>query len=432
MSIVRISACLAAFVLLTALAQRAEAQREIHHIPPWITAEGDNPDLTQPFIDPLAFDPDWNFFAPADVEPFGGGPDLKIGWYATYDRMHIWSSRPEFQIATNPTGTTLRELPDSHGGDYGWGNRYDVGYMTGEDHGWSLSWWNLRGPNYYDVTEVERINVLQPDDEINLSLPIIDLRNGDMIDAPDGGDTPGFPIRDRNNAITGARDYILYNSVNVSNMTSVEFNKTFRVEQLAYGSVLEPFFGFRYLRFGDVFNRATYNRFDEDGFPLGDNIPPVNLPPALGPVTNFEIEDFQNFQSIVQNHMVGGQLGVRWYKRKERWILSAEARAYALQNFQDFYAVNTLERTYYDGVSAGAEIETVTYNIGSNSGHGGEFVWGGEVRAEAAYEFSRDFALRVGMTYMELAQGIGRGQNLSMNNQRVTMIGTSMGFTINR
>jgi len=434
MSIVRISACIAAFSFLLALTPRVEAQREIHHIPPSVSSDGNNPDLAHPFIDPLAFDPDWNFFAPADVEPFGGGPEVRTGWFATYDRMNIWSSRPKNQVATNPTGDYLVLLPDNKGLDSGWGNRFDVGYMTEEDHGWTVSYWNLRGPNYYSVVHAERINVYQPLDQINSDpANTIDLRSGEE---PDDDATtsriPGIPESDRNDPATGYRTVPLYNSVNVSNMANVELNKTFRMPKLAYGSTVEPFFGVRYMRFGDVFNRATYNRYDTNGFRLGLGIPPEDLPPELGPVTNYDIEEYRNYQAIIENHMIGGQLGLRVHKRKTRWLLSGEARAFAMQNFQDIYVQDGMERTYYDGTGVGAEIETITVDLDSTSGHAAEFVWGGEVRAEAAYEFTRDFALRVGFTYLQLGRGIARGGDLLENQQGVTMFGTTMGFTINR
>ena len=45
-----VTLCSALAVLLTALP--AFAQREIHHIPPVINADGFNPDLLHPFIEP--------------------------------------------------------------------------------------------------------------------------------------------------------------------------------------------------------------------------------------------------------------------------------------------------------------------------------------------------------------------------------------------
>ena len=82
-----------------------------------------------------------------------------------------------------------------------------------------------------------------------------------------------------------------------------------------------------------------------DGNPLGNNIPSTNF--GLGPVTNFVIEDFNATNTDIKNHMVGGQLGLRWYKRKSRWLLSSELRAFVFQNFQELESNTQLERVYY-------------------------------------------------------------------------------------
>lgn len=71
------------------------------------------------------FDHDWQIFAPAEISSFGGGPDANYGFYATYDRLHVLSGRP------NVSPTNLQA-------DWAYGNRMDFGYMTDEDHGWLL------------------------------------------------------------------------------------------------------------------------------------------------------------------------------------------------------------------------------------------------------------------------------------------------------
>src|SRR5262245_29505173 len=77
-------------------------------------------------------------------------------------------------------------------------------------------------------------------------------------------------------------------------------------------------------------------------------------------------------------------------------------------------------------------------------GHGGDlfrstdynrasqFVWGGEVRGEAAYELTRDINLRVGFVFLDFAQGVGRGNLMRTNNAGVIMSGVTFGFTVNR
>jgi hypothetical protein len=56
----------------------------------------------------------------------------------------------------------------------------------------------------------------------------------------------------------------------------------------------------------------------------------------------------------------------------------------------------------------------------------------GEVRGEASYELTRDVNLRVGFVFLDMGQGIGRGDKLGQNNQAVQMAGVTFGFTVNR
>lgn len=77
----------------------------------------------QPFIDPDYFDPDLQFFAPAEIDYYGDPPSPNTGWFFTYDRMYFVVSRPD--NAFRPWDM-----------DNAWGNRFDIGYMTDETGGW--------------------------------------------------------------------------------------------------------------------------------------------------------------------------------------------------------------------------------------------------------------------------------------------------------
>jgi len=413
MSLRQIAARLATLVALAQLAPLAFAQQEIHHIPPWINPNGDNPDLLQPFVDPGAFPWDWQFFAPAEFGDFGNGQDLNTGYFATWDRIYIYVSRPEYDA--NPTQ-----------GDFTWGNRFELGYMSEEDHGWLMEFWHIDGPNWYCETIVERVNVLNPDDEINGNPQNIDLRTGGG-GAPTNPQTPGVPVRDRNNRVTEARDYILKDSINVADLSSWELNKTFRKYELHYGSVIEPFIGFRYMTFEDLFRRDTYDRIDGTTGAIVGQVPPTTVDPTV-----LDDELYTSFQSLFVNHLVGGQFGARWFKVKSRWNLSTEIRAFAFANFQSLEQFTFTELTFYDGVSVGATIDGVFESKTREAFHSNEFVYGGEVRAEAAYEVTRDLALRIGMTFIELGGGIGRGDNINQNSEDVQMIGATFGIDYRR
>lgn len=416
------------FTIATAtllLVSPSVAQREIHHVPPLINPDGNNPDLAQPFIEPFTFGSDFQFFALADYGDFGNGPDANTGFFATFDRLYIWVTRPDDQVAPRPwIGSGGQTLADQANGDFGWGNRFDLGYMSEEDHGWMMSFWHLDGPNYFDQFVIERVDVIDLADAPDTT---IDLRGGGTGNS-ENPNLQTLPRRDENNFFTDDRSYIINNSVNASDLTSWEVNKTFRARSLHYGSVVEPFFGFRYAKFQDFFRRDTYQRYDDTtGAPLGPGLP---IPPS--DITNFFIEDFRTMRAQFDNHLVGGQLGLRWFKQKERWNLSGELRVFAFQNFQSFTTSDNLERTYFQSLTVDGDIDTVVYDRDETAAHTTEFVFGTEIRAEAAYAVTRDFQLRAGMAFMEFGRGIGRGASVANNDQDVTMIGATFGFNVNR
>ena len=81
---------------------------------------------------------------------------------------------------------------------------------------------------------------------------------------------------------------------NASKLNSVELSKEWRWQPLHEGSIVEPFLGMRYVKF---------EQWD---------------PPS--------VNDSQSL--YVKNDIIGPQVGVRWYKQKERWIISTEGRYY--------------------------------------------------------------------------------------------------------
>ena len=66
-----------------------------------------------------------------------------------------------------------------------------------------------------------------------------------------------------------------------------------------------------------------------------------------------------------------------------------------------------------------------------------EFVPGGELRIEAAYELTREIRVNAGLQYLYFGRGIGRGfdsfqrTGSTFNDEDLTMIGASLGFEIN-
>lgn len=371
-----------------------------------------------PFIDPLTFNPDFQFFAPAELGDFGRPPDPNTGWFGAYNRMYIYVTRPDYvnPPILDPPPTPVLGGDSTTSGDFTWGNRIDIGYMTEDDTGWWLTGIHIDGPNKYQT----------------LVHPLINRFNEEDVDEDDGGDGTGgdtaqtevFPQQDRNSILTGARDVFLGNSLNVADLSGFELNKVWRLAPLHRGGILEPFVGFRYMKFNDYFQRENYDRFDENGVPVA------------GPSETEVLEQITVDATEWQNHMVGGQLGIRWSERKSRWLLSGETRAFATQAFQDYHRRDRTFSILYDGGTTGSQVIAEEYLETNIYDHNSEFVFGFDVRAESAFELTRDVSFIMGAQVMHFAKGLARGPYAAdeepFDPEDLTMVGFTFGVTVNR
>lgn len=367
MSMIRPIAKLAAFLLVLGATATLHAQR------------------FQPFIDPGYFEPDFQFFAPAEVGDFGGKDFINTGVYFAYDKVYGNMTRP----AGEPS------LFSPFDGDFSWGNRYEIGYMTPDNTGWQAVLL------HYTV-------------DINQTVFQERIDRNNTTDMPPTAPDP--ILQDRN-----PRSLNLETSLNSARFSSIELNKTWRRPAFHNGGVLEPLVGFRGMDLRDQYRRDHYSRFQADA--NGQPLPAV--PDVEGPY-----EDFQTTQAFFDNRMFGGQLGARFCNQRGHWLLSAEVRMFALANFQVLQNIDRLNRTRLSGLAGTVDLQlnslTTTYTNNT------QFVWGGEIRAEAAYELTRDVSLRFGLLFIDLGQGIGRGNTLQFDNQDVVLTSLTAGFTINR
>jgi hypothetical protein len=308
--------CLA--VLFVAAVCRGEDNDQYMHSDPY------QPDLMQPFIAPDTFDLDYQFFAPADFDTYGGDVPLRTGWFVQYSRMYLAVSRPDHVGAPYNMDKT-------------WGNRYDIGYMSDEDHGWMFTVSNLGGPN--EVDTFTRFN-------------------------------------------------------------NIELDKVFRLKPFHNGSVMELFIGARYVNLGD-------SSFDQL----------VIFNPVTGLTTIFDTADHSS------NDLIGGEIGARWYKKKGRWTLSADGRAYAAPNFQQ---QDGFTRIYVFADPADPPLSVT--DIFSGNGSSDFFVPAGELRVEAQYDMTRDLSLNVGFNFLYFGRGMFRLVN---DDQSVAMAGVTFGIVYN-
>jgi hypothetical protein len=346
-------------------------------------------------IEPGEFHADYQFFSPLQTEDYLDGFPPTIGWFFTYDRTYFRIDRPDAEESFMQT-------------DRSWGNRFDFGYMTNQGHGWYFSVMDISGPNVSDRIRQERNNRFvegSPQEE------------------------PIDPPQDNNNRETGARDYFLNDSLNIATLSNFEINKTFRQKPRNNGSIVEPFIGFRMARFTDFYRNDEYNRYDDEGNPV-PLIPDPNDPDSPAP-DDAAIEEYISSNANLANNMFGGQFGARWYNKRGRWLISGEIKAFAMANLQNLEDRTFTTITLVD-VGTDNDVDTETRQFVSSYAHASEFVVGGELRAEAAYEVTRDFSLRFGFELLEFGRGIGRGNDITQNNQSTTIFGLTFGCTLNR
>jgi hypothetical protein len=337
-----------------------------------------------PFIDPGYFQPDFQFFAPAEVYDFGGEEKPNYGLYVTFDRTYVNVSRPIDRFS----------FGSGNQGDFTWGNRMEIGYMMDDPAGWQGVLWHVNGPNE-DFANAEFIEFIQTSDGASI---------GQVF-------TPGA-----------------FSSLNQLKMSSFELNRVWRLKEFHNGSILEPLLGYRYMNVRDYFEDETLLRAFVGAAPRAD-------------ATDEFFEKISR-RATFENNMHGGQLGGRLFRQRGHWLLSAEVRFFAMANFQTLRRVR--ERSVYpnpDELDFNGDTADLINPIPGTGGdlirsenydRASQFVWGGEVRGEAAYELTRDINLRFGFVFFDLGQGIGRGNLIRLNNQGVQMAGVTFGFTVNR
>jgi len=338
----------------------------------------------QPFLDPGYFNPDFQFFAPAEVGDFGGEGKANTGLYVTFDRTYVNVTRPIDRFS----------FGSGNQGDFTWGNRMEVGYMKGDPSGWQAVVWHVNGPNE---------NFSSSD----FTQRFTDNAGTLILNVPQPG---------------------AVNSVNNLKMSSFELNKVYRLKPYHNGTTLEPIFGYRYMNVRDFYQTQSLTEFPGTAglpvFPVADEF--------LQQITH---------RSIFENQLHGGQLGARLFRQRGHWMLSGQVSFFALANFQSLRVINQqsiMQNPDQQLIDANPEDKINWFGAGGDINRqeayhrATQFTFGGEVRGEASYELTRDVNLRVGFVFLDLGQGIGRGDRIGLNNQAVQMAGVTFGFTVNR
>lgn len=375
----------------------------------------DNSDFTG-LYDPFC-DLDTNWFEPIYCDC----PErpMNSGWFFGYRRMRVNVSRPR----NEPNIDFYEPLPDTNRppseqlqsvyqgdissdlkGDWGWGNRFDFGWMSEEGSGLWMVARKLDSPD--ERVEFDNID--------NNGLDSLRLDN-----QPWG---PGFAT------LNGLRMY------------GFEVNKVWRLAPTPRGAVIEPFIGPRYMRLRDHADRADVF---SDAYDKLSTFPTEELAPFF--IVKKVYFNYRESIVTTDNDLFGGQLGIRSKWRRGRWQVSSDIRGMAFWNHQVKDRLISDERQQQDWIanypgtgivptasitpSAGGAIP-IDFRQTQITETNNTFAYGGELNVELAFEITQGFAVTAGAEVIAIGDGIGRGYNGV--DDSLVMSGFSFGFTFNR
>ena len=335
-------------------------------------------------------------FETFDVKNFKSAPDPHEGFFFSYDRLS-WSVPGEKTLVGNPDAQqfyfspanfaappqpiqVINGLTDSpNGSSFHWGSRYELGYVV-DHHGWLLS--VLDGPeghtqDVYGFRDEFYIDVPDNDPEVETDIsaprhpsagnvaivfaaPVGYFQGFLNLLLPLDGNPPGVVVEDIDgNGISDANDLVIFPTtfdlVTVRNsvrLDGVELMKTYRFDPGKHGGTLEFFYGARYLQFKDQFF------VNAEGGAIND----LNFPGAI-----FFVDDLASFwDTTIENHIVGPQLGINWFRRQGRWTFGTQGRflfGYNVQNFrQNGLLGAALDPT--DAIDQPGTVQTTTFDHG--------------------------------------------------------------------
>jgi hypothetical protein len=372
----------------------------------------------QPF-GPLDFTHDLQPFAPAEISSYGGGPDPNTGFFFSYDSLHLYVNRPATALVPNKL-------------DRSQGNRINFGYMSESNNGWLGEWMRINGPNVHDAPSDQQRDyvTLNPSGiDPNTGLPIMTKPSATTETVP-----PGF-------------------AENVASLSSFELSKVWRLKPLHRGSHLELFFGGRYTTitaedsydYDRLYTRdlSTAGAIGSGGLVPGVPYPAIGGPPNMGP--DIQLPGYTPLGILAENKIFGPQVGMRWFKKKGRWSISAEGRGFAAINHQYITGGYPIASPNPSNVSADYG-NTIGYNyVGTKSTSVGggtattdgpilqqlvppeprtvvtyerrQWLWApaGDLRLEASWDITKSFALEAGFEMLYFANGIARGKGVTPN-----------------
>lgn len=363
---------------------------------------------------------DFQWFAPAEPSPYGGEQAPNEGLFVSLDALRWSISAPErtFLGLANPDGSSAfrRVYIDPVNSflqfntadtrfleaEFTDGGRIEFGYVC-DQHGWFISTFNLAEQHQREyLTDIHMVL----DDPTQLVNPGQDV--GPVPAPQPDGFLWGIIAVNLDLTLDFAPLPVVFDYVEVKNEVdtwSVEAMYMYRTEPTHHWGYWEVFGGPRYMQFDERFIVSADNQDL-----LIDDDTPLIAPPLQGILSDLW------FYNETENHLVGPQIGARWFNKKGRWTWSAEGRFFAAFNYQnvdqqgnmatDMAATGSFltndDPNYWGPLGPGAALLGQLYAIGPtgfhNSAHFNEFSPTVELRVNASLQLTRGLSLKAGWT----------------------------------
>jgi len=397
-------------------------------------------------------------FAPAEVGPYGDGPQPKEGYFFVFDGLSWSIGRPDVVVVGNTTEDS-RIVYNVGDATTGWTqtNTHDTGEFTSaRTEGNRIEFGCVRNRRGW-MFGVYKLN----DQTQRLTASEVDMVFFDPAFGPQGvrllqGVVDQIPDpQNPDETIDVLRDLPLtFDDVLVRNRVehwSTELMCIHRTRPFHRGGRVELFAGLRYMEFDDAFSVDALGEGEVDG---GDDADADQQ--QADQVPSILADSFWNTEA--DNHIVGPQLGVRYFKICSRWMINIEGRFMAGYNFQSFRQRGTLgteldapggptgDDDDDDDDGGGGELfEPRLMNATSfnHAAHVEEFSPVVEIRAGVRYKLTRAVDIGAGWTGMWI-DNVARASNLInyevpnmglrtlYNRQNVFVHGVGFTVTVNR
>ncbi len=375
---------------------------------------------------PVGFEPQFNWFAPAETSSYGKGPKPNIGYFFSYERLYWSPGSPEkayvgsetvydplspFDDDINsffPNGPSVdNRFITAHGM---WGNRWELGYTDVDDYGWLVSVLDHVSQGTYRTDFNPAFLITDPNGITDAAVRFtIKDSDGDFL-LLNIGNLPAIPAE--------------LQMKNILQLNGVEISRFYRARQLHNGSYFELLYGVRWFNINDTFwARAFGNGMIPNSRAYsGGTFGPYELESATA-VFPMNIFDETTWSMRANNNLIGPQIGFRLFRERQRWVTSVAARFLAAANFQNLQlktdvgsittqtqgTINQNVLTSFRGLGSDIQEYTTTFSPM------------GELRVDVGYNVTRAVNITVGYTGVVVGN-ISRASN-SIDYDAVNLIG---------